>query len=189
MPTFKMAASNTLLYDEAIDTIADNQAGLETTESAKSFIKALSSKIVQHMLASIFKRSVDMKLKPLEDRVTKIEVCDDRREERISELEEKIDEVQQKERENNAIITGMEKSDPTIEDVRRVLNERLGLALGIYDIKLTRKLNQPRINNNEITNRVRVEFATKDIKREVMKSKKKLKGGTKLWMNNDLIPN
>ena len=60
-----MAASNTSLYDEARDTIADNQAGLETTESAKRFVETLSSKTVQHMLASIFERSVDMKLKPL----------------------------------------------------------------------------------------------------------------------------
>ena len=69
MPTLKMAASNTSLYDEATDTIADDQAGLETTESAQSFIETLLSKTVQHTLASIFERFVDMKLKPLEDRV------------------------------------------------------------------------------------------------------------------------
>ena len=91
------------------------------------------------MLASIFEGSMDRKLNPLEDRVTKIEGCDDRREERISELEEKIGKIQQKERENTAIITGMEESDCTIEDVRRLLNKRLGLAPGIYD-KITRKL-------------------------------------------------
>ena len=164
MSTSKMASSSTSLYDEAKDTVDDNQDRLETTESAKSFVEALSNKMVQHMLASIFEGCMDRKLKSLEDRVTKIEVCDGRRDERISELEEKVDEVQQKEIENNAIITGMEESDLTIEDVRRLLNEILRLALGIY-IKLTRKLNQLRINNNKITNRVRVEFATKDIKR------------------------
>ena len=39
----------------------------------------------------------------------------------------------------------MDESDPTIEDVR-LLNERLGLALGTYDIKHTRKLKKPCIN-------------------------------------------
>ena len=98
--------------------VDNDQAGLETTESAKSFIEALSNKIVQNMLASISEGSIDSKLKPLEDRVGKTEVCEDRRDERISELEEKIDGVQQKERVHNTIITGMEEADPTIDDVK-----------------------------------------------------------------------
>ena len=64
------------LYNEEKAIVDDDQAGIETTESAKSFINALSSKTVQHMLASIFEGSIDRKLKPLEDRVTKIEVCE-----------------------------------------------------------------------------------------------------------------
>ena len=67
-PTSKMAASCTSRYDEAKNTVDDNQDGLETTESAKSCIEALSKKTVQHILASIFEGCmVDRELKPLEN--------------------------------------------------------------------------------------------------------------------------
>ena len=129
MPTSKMAASSTSLYNKAKDTVRDNQDGLETTESAKSFIEVQSNKPVKHMLTSIFERCMDRKLKHrAESRRLKFVMTEEMK--KTSELEEKINGVQQKERQNNAIITGMEESDPTIEDIRRLLNKRQGLSSG-----------------------------------------------------------
>ena len=64
--------------------------------------QTIPNKTVQKMLASIFESFIARKLKPWEDRVNKIKICDDN----ITKEIEKLINIK---KENNVIITGMEE--------------------------------------------------------------------------------
>ena len=89
-------------------------------------------------------------------------------------------EYEQRDRDTNVIISGTDgKSSP--EETRKLLNDALGINLGVFAIKYTVKL-----RTNDQTTRVRVVFSDKENKNLVMKAKKSLKGREQIWINDDL---
>ena len=98
------------------------------------------------MFGEIFERSLDKKMEPVvhEIVVKDIQSKNLDRDDKVRILEMKVDDLQQKERENNVIITGLGETDANIEGVRRCLNGKAGTALSLY-IKTMIKLLQYRL--------------------------------------------
>ena len=81
----------------------------------------------------------------------------------------------------------------TKDGVKHILNEKLEIAIGSYDIIDCQKLQPPRTatgNANASVLRARVVLANKDIKKTIVQAKKKVKGkNSQLSISDDLIPN
>ena len=164
----------------------------DTTQKAKEFISILADPTVQQMLKQIFDGSIDSKIQPLKDQVKKIEEKDTKSDETIKGLQADVDSLQQEKRSANVIITGLTEKTPTPDDIKRLLNEKIGTTLTTYEITNITSLHSP---NKEVTitdprpPRIRVQFANPEIKQQVTKKKKVLRGEKTLWIIDDLIPN
>ena len=79
------------------------------------------------------------------------------------------------------------KQKSSKDDIRMVLNEKIGTTLSIFDIRNVIKL-PPSRNNEKGNTRCRIEFTEKDAKTSVMKAKKRLKETRNLWIIDDLTP-
>ena len=91
-----------------------------------------------------------MKLEILVAKIENIELADGERDEKIRDLEMKVDDLQQQDRDRNIVITGLSETVASKDDIRRVLNEKILTTLSVFDIKNVIKL--PLSRNKEKAN-------------------------------------
>ena len=148
---------------------------------------------VRHMKAALADKDIEkMLLKPtlvviekMDSRMEKVEKETHENKQEIVEMNERLDEIEQRERSANMIITvadtpGIEASKTT---VTKLLNDKLKTNIQENEINYVLKLG----NNDTKPTKMRVVFHDKDRKKDVMKKKKNLKG-KKIWLSDDLTP-
>ena len=96
-----------------------------------------------------------------------------------------MDDLQQKDRDRNIVIAGLNETEVSKDDIRRVLKEKIGTTLSVFDIKHV--INLPPSRNKEKATQCS-EFTEKDAKSSVKKAKKRLKQTRNLWITDDLTP-
>ena len=104
----------------------------------------------------------------------------------MNNIDRRLDEHDQRVKEANAIITGLNNNIETKAEVIQVLNENLGTTLTTNDIEYTHKLKNDEHRSTR-PNKMRIAFINKDKKEEVFKMKKKLRV-KQIWLADDLTP-
>ena len=145
--------------------------------------RALRNEEVIGSLEEMYGKTIDAKLAPVKAKVEKIEAENITRDSRLDNLERRVDEYEQRDRDNNIIISGLTDGDTSPENIKKMLNDSIGTKLDIFAIKYTAK-----IKSNEGQGKIRVAFNEKKDKDQVMKQKKSLKGRQGIWINDDLTP-
>jgi hypothetical protein len=97
-------------------------------------------------------------------------------------FDNRLDKFEQNEKANNVIATGVPADKTSKEEVRKILNTKLSCNLAPSDIQYTLELNK---DEEKGKSTVRIAFSNKEKKKQVTKSKKKLKG-YQMWLGDDL---
>ena len=144
-------------------------------------IGALSNPRVLEHLSGAFAKQITLEINA---DVQKIKKQGEETVTKVNSMDRRLDEHDQKAKESNAIITGLNNDTTTKDEVTQVLNEELGTTITTNDIDYIHKLKNDDSNR---PNRMRIAFANKEIKNKVFKLKKKLKG-KQIWLADDLTP-
>ena len=122
--------------------------------------------------------------------------------EMISNLLNKIDELEQYSRRNCLLINGIKKADPPKENVSEetsevstqentdiavllIFNEKLGVDVHIKDIDRTHRIGKQKQKNKDAPRPVIVKFSNYNTRERVFQARRKLKG-TKITMVENL---
>ena len=156
----------------------------DQNDSVATLVKALTDIRVQQVLKATFNSKIDQVREELHDEIKAISEGQKETDTRVSKLELEMDEYKQRDKENNIVIAGISTRDSTRERITDLLNEKIEAHIRREDIKYILKL---KTRAGEETNRVRVAFASREVKRKVFKKKNKLEGSS-LWIGDDLTP-
>ena len=179
------AEATSLNMADTSSSSQNSKEGNQEDDFTIKFIRALSNETVRDLMTGMYEQAIDKKLQPVNEKLAKIDLNDITQNKRLDEVETRMDDMQQTQREKKIIITGLAEDDTNTEGIRRVLNSKLGIAMGTFDIHKVEKLPPTREGN---LTRIRVEFVSKDTKYRIMKTKKQLKNDKSLWISDDLIP-
>ena len=173
--------------DKRDSTIEDSDS--ETSNMGDDFVtnmeNALTNDRVAGLLVNLFKISIQETTENINKRLDNIEETATERDDRITTLETKVDEFEQKSKENNCIVTGLQQDQTSKESVMTILNDRLKTDLRPEDILYTLRLGK--VENRTVQIRTRVVFSTKEIRSKIFKMKKELKGSG-IWISDELTP-
>ena len=198
----KIAASSLTESKSRADTELDNslsQASNEEEMAGKLDIKseiatALSDPAIMKMLSQAFALQIteDMnkKLEALEQRETKVEMSVEGIKTDLKEFKQStevdLDEIKQRDKCNNVIISGLQEQQTSKEEICQIINDKVKCSAQPADIIYTLKLKSKRSEENGKLS-VRVAFATHEKKKQVMKAKKNLRGeNDEIWIVDDL---
>jgi hypothetical protein len=180
---------------DRVDTVTDEEEDLNESEKmagsndntggrsknlADELLLAMSDEKVMNMLSTAFAKKI------IEDVNSKIDEVEKRvivTEKRGDTFDQRIDNFEQRDLDLNVIISGVSNGKTSKDEVRKVLNDKLKCNVASTDIRYTMKMN----GGEDEKSNVKVAFTTKDKKKQVMQSKKKLKGDD-MWISDDLTP-
>lgn len=152
------------------------------------YIKALQNPEVRQLLTFSFNEAIDTKIEPVKKAVETIQVENKARDQRVDKIERKLDVYEQKDRENNILITGMAMED--LEDKTKIaqdLNNKLKIpkknSIKGQDIKYALKS-----QTQGKPTKIKIAFHKKETKEVVMKNKINLQGQRDVWISDDLTP-
>lgn len=177
-----------------INPFTASMRGLAVTQNEdakflRSYLNALKNPEVRANLAFTFNEATDKHLQPIKETVQQIKEENVTRDQRVDKLEKKVDVFEQRDRENNIVITGLTIDD--LDDKNKValeLNTKLKLLkknhIKAQDIKFTLKTQSQQGKPQKI----KVAFQSPETKELVMKHKKNLKGQKDIWIGDDLTP-
>ena len=155
--------------------------------------EVLLEKEVKEELTATFSKQVEEITGHLEQRINFIEEenarreeDDTKRDEKLHELEAKLDKHEQATRNPRIIITGLHANDMMKESMISKMNEVLGNILTDDDVDWVQKL-VVQDGGNQRKNKLRVTLKSMEKKREIFKAKTRLKGQN-LWITDDLTP-
>jgi hypothetical protein len=121
-------------------------------------------------------------MKDIQVRINTLEDKDKKNDTEMDKMKIQLDDIQQKEKDRNIIVTGLTDGQLDKEKAIEVLNEKLGTGIRTNDIEYLLQLktreNQP--------NRLRIVFCDKNKKNEIMKQKTKLKNISDIWFSDEL---
>jgi hypothetical protein len=100
-----------------------------------------------------------------------------------SKFNKRLDDLEQREKSSNIIVTGVPKGKDVISKSVELLREKLGVVLSRSDIKYAVRLGE----ENGNTTPVKIAFKDVETKNRMYKCRTKLKG-TSVWMAEDLTP-
>ena len=86
---------------------------------------ALTNDRVAGLLVNLFKLSIEETTENINKRLNNIEEKATVTDDRVTILETKIDDIDQKNKENNCIVTGLQQNQTNKESVMTILNDRL----------------------------------------------------------------
>ena len=171
-----------LSEDNSIGNMSDHN-----NDNIAMIMAAFKDTRVTEVLSVVFNDIIVKRTEKIEKDIDEIKEQNTSRDREIKSMKRCIDKYEQNERENNAIISGLQARDMTKEGVVKSLNGALGCHLTQRDILYTVKLTGGK--DQDRPNKLRVAFSKKAKKNEVFKEKKKLKGmDSALWITDDLTP-
>jgi hypothetical protein len=136
-------------------------------------IKALSNSTVKQLLFE----STNKRLDKVEEQVTKTD-------ETVSDMQIRMDELEQDKRDRNIIISRLQPDKTSKNDVAKALTDILKCSITPSDIDYTYKITKA----DQQPTRVKVVLKQKAKKSEIVKEKIKLKDKTTIWISDDLTP-
>ena len=147
---------------------------------------------VRHMKAALADKDIEKMLheptmeliKRMDNRVAVIEEVANENKSDITDIQGRLDEVEQKERATNMILTIDNNLETTTKTtVKNLLNDKLNINVNENEIKYVLRLG----TNESKPTKIRVVFNDETRKKEIMEKKKQLKG-KKMWLSDDLTP-
>ena len=175
------AVSNSSIASSNTSSTIDIRENMAMTQ--EQFIKFLSAALDDENIVKKLTRSLSQDIEELQDRVMVLEVENEDRDALTTKMNEKIDDLEQKERSRNIIVTGI-KHDTVAKTVKK-LNRKMTTNIKDDDIHYITKLNAGRNGNDK--ERIKIVFNNQQSKDAVYKNRTKLKGKN-LWIAEDLTP-
>ena len=170
----------------------DKKEDMDEKNFCKYFATALRNDEICSLMAGTFEKTIDAKIKPVQDSIEKVKQENIVRDSRVSILEDKcnilemqVDEYEQSKRDRNIIISGLEDDKCNQDGALEFLKTIPGINVSVFDIDSALKLRNPPNGKNQV-NRLRVVLQEKGKKTEIMKGKKNLSNSVKKWINDDL---
>jgi hypothetical protein len=148
---------------------------------AAEVIKVLGDPAVIEHLSKAFAKQI---VQDLKSKIEDVEKKGAETAAKLTQIDRRLDEVEQRHRECNAIVTGLQGSTSK-EEVSRVLNEKLKCNTTSSDIVYILKL-PGRAGQQNGHSSVRVAFSSVESKMKVMRAKKKLNRDDQFWISDDL---
>ncbi len=151
---------------EDLNTEAD-----KATDFVSTYIKALENPRVRALLALSMEEQLEKRCVVIENRVDIIEADNSTRDAKVTNLEARVEQLEQQARDRNAVITGLSREKMTCDDVVEELNLAMAGNLTVDEIETTISL--PKLNDST---RYVITFKSKARKVQFMKLKGNLKG-------------
>jgi hypothetical protein len=149
-------------------------------------VSALGDEKIIEMLSKAFAKQIvkdlNEEVKELKTEVEGLKRQGSETKVRMDTFDNRLDKFEQNEKANNVIATGIPADKTSKEGIRKLLNNKLSCNIAPSDIQYTLELNKDEENAKST---VRIAFNNKDKKKQVMKSKKALKGN-EIWLGDDL---
>lgn len=153
----------------------------------ENMVTAITDSRVMDALTAAINKLTENSIKEVKEKIEIIEVENVDRDNRVEKLELQMDEYQQKDREKNIIIAGLPEEEMNKAGITEVINTKLGCGIKQSDIEYVMKIKKREGQTaNATVNRARVVFKDKEIKMNIFKAKKKLKGNQVIWISDDL---
>jgi hypothetical protein len=121
-------------------------------------------------------------MKEVQKRMNVIEENDSRQDKEIDNMRADLDDIKQKEKDRNMVVTGLKDEQMTKEEAIKTLNDNLKTNIRSDDIEYVLKLK----TTDTQPSRLRIVFTEKSTKMKVMKQKTKLKNKMNVWLSDDL---
>ena len=170
----------------------ENTEEMDEAKFVAFFASALKNNEIRNLMANTFVKTIDAKIKPIQESIDKVKLENVERDDkmcklegRCNALETQVDEYEQSKRDKNIIISGLEDAKCNQDGALEFLKTIPGVNITIFDLDYTLKLRAPP-NNKAKVNRLRVALQNKEKKLEIMKAKKNLAKSVKMWINDDL---
>ena len=177
------------LAEEGTSTSSTMPTDTAPDDTVQNLIKALTDVRVQTTLKHTMNEALEVYKQENNERIEAIEQEMLETNDRMSTVEIDVDELKQKEKENNIIISGVDDEKKTKGGIRKLLNEKLQCSVIEDDINYIVKLiKRDEAGKAQETSQVKVVFHEKSVKMRVFKSKNKLKGDDHIWLSDDLTP-
>ena len=154
---------------------------MDEEKFAQLFAAAMKTQDFVKTMTNIVKDAVTSTTDELNTRIDEIDFLGEIRDEKITTLESKVDTLEQKERAQNIIMTGINTQETSARKVSKTLNKLLDTHIAAEDILYAAEL-----KTNDTT-RLKIVFKDVKFKQQVWAQKRKLKN-KEIWIAEDLTP-
>ena len=165
------------------DESSSSESMAERTTFIDNFKAALEVKEIQELMNKRLKKDVE----EIKKQVSEIKSHSAKTNQRIDVMENKFEDLDQQEKDNNIMISGLADDETSVTKICEILTVKLKFEVTEADIRYTYTLKQNEQHDAQNKCKVRVVFKTKEMKDKVYKRKKILQG-TDLWIGDDLTP-
>ena len=160
-----------------------SEMGSETnTDFTESFSRALDDDAICSKFCKMMERVMAKPVEEITERIEDLEIQNVIRDGDMAELQNRVDDLEQKERATNLIATGLPITNPTPAKTAKKLSDMLGISIKTEEIMFVVKLGNRASDDKTLT---KIAFTSKQAKNKVYKAKKKLKG-KETWLTEDL---
>jgi hypothetical protein len=179
--------SNKSVINTDIDSSTSSTSDLEIDNMAREgqadFIKNMLAALEHEQISKLLHGKTDDLLEKMDNRLDDMDSRINQTKDQVEELQVKMDEFEQRDKNNQITISGMPEGSMTKDGVIALLNEKLGTTIEDQDVLYTLKMGRQDQENK----RVKVVFKELNTKQQVSKLKPKLKN-QKLWISDVLTP-
>ena len=194
----KKGSSSSTTNEHEIDTLTDSPRSIETVDSIDSELKDMASTdkndqsdFIKNMLAALENEKIarlmhgktDELLNKMDKRMDNLEEQIIQTNDQVTELQIRVDEIEQRHLSNEISVSGVPPENMTKEGIIALLNTKLGTNIADSDILYTLKMSK----DDQEVKRMKVVFKNVEAKQSVTKLKTKLKNQD-LWISDVLTP-